>query len=89
LTDWVLNFTKPFLAFRPKIFGTERLLTSQSERRELLLNQLSKRTPNEQHDHFSPPLLDLDKGGGGDERLTWRAAYGAVMALAPLGLAGH
>jgi hypothetical protein len=33
----VLNFTKPFLAFRPKIFGTEGLLSSQSERRELLL----------------------------------------------------
>jgi hypothetical protein len=69
LTDWALDFTKPFLAFRPKIFGTERLLTSQSQRRELLLNQLSKRTSNEQHDHSSPPLLDLDKGGVGDERL--------------------
>jgi hypothetical protein len=52
LTDWVLVFTKPFLAFSPKIFGTEQWLTSQSERRELLLNQLSKRTPNEQHDHY-------------------------------------
>jgi hypothetical protein len=62
--DWVLDFTKHFLAFRPKIFGTERFLASQSQRRELLLN-LSKRTPNEQHDHSSPPLLDLDKGGGG------------------------
>jgi hypothetical protein len=28
LTHWVLNFTKPFLAFRPKIFGIEGLLTT-------------------------------------------------------------
>jgi hypothetical protein len=32
----------------------------------MLLNQLSKRTPNGRHDHSSPPLLDLDKGGVGD-----------------------
>jgi hypothetical protein len=41
-----------------------------------LLNQLSKRAPNEQHDH-SAPLLDLDKGGAGD------MGGRAVMALAP------
>jgi len=34
-------------------------LTGQSERRDMLLNQLSKRTRNERHDHSSPPFLNL------------------------------
>jgi hypothetical protein len=43
LTDWVPNFTKPFLAVGPEIFGNDGSVTVQAER----------------HDHFSPSLLDL------------------------------
>ena len=75
--DWVLNFTKPFLAFRRKIFGTERLLTGQSERRDMLLNQLSK---GHKTSGMIIPRRRFSISHGGST---------AVMALAHLGLAGH